>query len=290
MGSSDISPPHVPWWVVPLSTALLGLGVLSWDVTYVLMTRRSARTQSYGMPIAGLALNVGWEIVYALYVAEELLERAGFAVWLLLDLGLVWSTVRYAPLDWAATSPFVGRHAGAFLALMLLASCWGHFAFVSWWLANPGTGHGDKAGKWWRGVEGHDTTELAYWSAGFAQLFLSAASLAMLVVRGHSGGTGYTIWFFRFVGTVSGMVLCNGVLWWYWPEAHSYFTTSMGIFMCGLALICDLAYPVILWHVRKTEKMLPDGRLVRGPGGVGVQGDDEEEEKEDTETSKFKTQ
>jgi hypothetical protein len=55
-------------------------------------------------------------------------------------------------------------------------------------------GSGDKTGKWWRGREGYDTTELAFWSAGFAQLVSSACGLAMLVVRGHSGGTSYTIW------------------------------------------------------------------------------------------------
>lgn len=58
------------------------------------------------------------------------------------------------------------------------------------------------------------------------------------------------------------MGLCNGVLWWYWPEAHSYWTQPMSIFMCGLSLMCDVIYPYVLWRVRQTEIVLPDGRLV----------------------------
>jgi hypothetical protein len=194
MGFSDVAPAHAPPWLVPLSTVLLGAGVVFWDLTYILMTRRCLQTRSYGMPIVGLAINVSWEIVYGFYVAEELLERSGFVLWLLLDLGIVYTTVRFAPEEWSSTSPWVGRNMTWILALMLLVGCWGHFAFVSWWLAQPGTGFGDKSGKWWRGQEGYDTTELAFWSAGVSQVASSAGSLAMLIVRGHSGGTGYTIW------------------------------------------------------------------------------------------------
>lgn len=180
--------------MVPLSTVFLGAGVLFWDLTYILMTRRSLQTRSYGMPIVGLAINVSWEVVYGFYVAETVLERSGFILWLLLDLGLVYTTVRFAPEDWAGTNRWVGRNMTWILCAMFLVGCWGHLAFVSWWLSQPGTGFGDKTGKWWRGMEGYDQTELAYWSAGLAQMVASAGALAMLVVRGHSGGTGYLIW------------------------------------------------------------------------------------------------
>ncbi|KAK8105423.1 hypothetical protein PG999_008782 [Apiospora kogelbergensis] len=262
MGSSDIAPPHAPAWLVPLSTVFLGLGVLFWDMAYVLMTIRGIKTRSYGMPILGLAINVSWEIVYGFYVAEAAFERLGFAVWLLLDLGVIYTTVRFAPEAWAATSPSVGARMPWILALLVAVGCWGHYAFAAWWLARPGVGTGDKTGKWYYGRDGYDTTELAYWSAGVSQLVLSSASVAMLVVRGHSGGTGYAIWLCRFLGSLFGMGVCSGLLWWYWPEAHSYWTLPMSIFMCGLSFACDVAYPFVLWRVRQTEKMLPDGRLI----------------------------
>lgn len=194
MGSSDIAPAHVPTWVVPLSTAALGIGVLCWDAAYILMTLRSLKTKSYSMPLLGLALNVSWEIVYALYVCESPLETAGFTIWLILDIGVVYTTIKFAPYEWNRTSPWVGRHTAAILAVMTAVGCAGHFAFVSWWLSAPGIGHGDKSGKWYFGQDEYDTTELAYWSAGTAQLVASVGSLAMLLVRGHSGGTSYKIW------------------------------------------------------------------------------------------------
>lgn len=194
MGSSDMPPSHVPDWVIPLSTAALGVGVLCWDAAYILMTLRSLRTKSYSMPLLGLALNVSWEVVYALYVCEAPLETAGFTIWLLLDIGLIYTTIKFAPHEWNKTNPWVGRNMAAILGGMTAVGCVGHFAFVSWWLSRPGIGHGDKTGKWYFGQDKYDTTELAYWSAGVAQLVDSAGALAMLLVRGHSGGTSFVIW------------------------------------------------------------------------------------------------
>jgi hypothetical protein len=60
------------------------------------------------------------------------------------------------------------------------------------------------------------------------------------------------------------MGVTNGLLWWYWPEAHGFWASPFGIFICGLSFLCDTAFGVVLWEVRKTERTLPDGRLVRG--------------------------
>lgn len=72
--------------------------------------------------------------------------------------------------------------------------------------------------------------------------------------------------FCRTLGTICGMILCNGLLWWYWPAAHGYFLNPFGIFLSGTALMCDIIYPVVLYQVRKTEIVLADGRCVAGPG------------------------
>lgn len=65
-----------------------------------------------------------------------------------------------------------------------------------------------------------------------------------------------------------GMGATNGLLWWYWPEAHGFWTSPFSVFICGLSFICDALFGVVLCGVRKTERRLPDGRLVRG-GGEG---------------------
>ncbi|KXJ86526.1 hypothetical protein Micbo1qcDRAFT_126044 [Microdochium bolleyi] len=263
MGSSDIPPPHAPAWLIPAQVVLLGVGVLCWDITYILMHIRSRATKSSGMPLGGLAVNISWEIVYAFVAADTPLEQLGFATWLALDMLVVHGLVRHAETDWAGTSGFVGRHAGWLLMGMTAVGCVGHWAFVMSFFAAPVL-DGSKAGKFWRGREGFDTTELSFWSAGFAQGVCSAASLAQIVVRGHSGGTGYLIWAVRFAGSIFGLQLAPGMLWWYWPEAHQFWVSPMALFMSGFAILCDIAYPVVLWQVRKTEVQLPDGRLVAG--------------------------
>lgn len=194
MGLTDIAPLGAPQWLVPMSTAVLGAGVVFWDLTYILLTLRGLRDKSYGMPLAPLVINVSWEIVYALYVCEAVIEKIGFAIWLLLDIGVVYCTIIFAPREWASSSPWVGRNMAWILAVLVAIGCVGHFAFISWFLGTPGMGHGDKTGKWWRGHEGFDTSECAFWSAAVAQFVLSADSIAMLLIRRHSGGTSYLIW------------------------------------------------------------------------------------------------
>ncbi|KAK3313119.1 hypothetical protein B0H66DRAFT_632195 [Apodospora peruviana] len=264
MAISDVPPADCPPWLVPVHTLLLGIGVLCWDATYILMTRRALATKSYGMPLLALAVNLSWEMVYVFYVCEAVLETTGFFVWLLLDIGLVYTTIRFGPHDWKDSSPWVGRNIGCILGLLTAVGCVGHYTFAVWWLAEPGRGiGGDKRGKWWQGREGLDTTELAFWSAGLSQLNLSAGSVAMLLVRGHSGGTGYAIWFFRTMGTLFGLILDNAFMWWYWPAGYGFIVSPFAVFIWGTSMACDIVYPFLLWQVRRTELLLPDGRLVR---------------------------
>ncbi|KAK3386064.1 hypothetical protein B0H63DRAFT_394371 [Podospora didyma] len=264
MGSSDVPPDHCPSWLIPVHMACLGVGLVLWDATYILMTRRALVTKSYSMPLLALVINVSWELVYLFYVVEAAIETVGFAFWLLLDVGLIYTTLRFAPLDWKNSSPLVGRNMPMILALMTAIGCLGHYTFAAWWLAEPGMGSGDKAGKWHRGQEGFDTTELAFWSAAASQVAVSAGSVAMLVVRGHSGGTGYVIWLCRSVGSFVGLVGCNLLMYWYWPEAHGFIVNPFAVFLWGTATVCDIAYPFLLWQVRRSERVLSDGSLVRG--------------------------
>lgn len=64
------------------------------------------------------------------------------------------------------------------------------------------------------------------------------------------------------MGTIFGLFGNHILLWWYWPEAHRAIVNPLGIFLCGSAFLCDLVYPFVLYEIRKTEKALPDGRLV----------------------------
>ncbi|EWY84672.1 hypothetical protein FOYG_12093 [Fusarium oxysporum NRRL 32931] len=263
MGSSDIPPPSAPPWLVPASTACLSLGITFWLIAYILMIRRSLATNATPAPLVALGLNLGWEVVYAFGVCEAPIETYGFMLWLLLDIVVLYATLKTAPRSFAS-SPLIANNVALLLFLVFVAGVVGNGLFVWWWLKEPHRGYGIKWGKNWKGLEARDTTELAYWSAGVAQMIFSVSALAMLLQRGHSGGQSYAIWFCRFVGTVMGLPVSCGLMWWYWPEAHGFVFHPLGVFITGTSVICDLAYPFLLAYVRTREKVLPDGSLVDG--------------------------
>ena len=68
----------------------------------------------------------------------------------------------------------------------------------------------------------------------------------------------------RNLGSMTGMYMHYGWAWYFWREAHEYFMSPFGIFLWATGLVCDLIYPFVFYHIRKTEKVLPDGRKVRG--------------------------
>lgn len=190
MGSNDVPPPHVPSHVVPTCNLLLQTGGGLWTLCYVLYVRESFRSRSYGMPLFALALNLAWEVVYALYVAESPLEQCVFTVWLVIDCGMVYGMVKYTKYEWSH-APAIACRIGGIFAVMAVGAILGHWTFAKWWIENA---IGKREGKFYRGVVGPDTTELGFWSAALCQVHLSAASLCQLVVRQHSGGVSWAIW------------------------------------------------------------------------------------------------
>ena len=52
--------------------------------------------------------------------------------------------------------------------------------------------------------------------------------------------------------------------WYWWREANEYVMSPFAIFLCVIGFGCDLAYGAVLWQVKKTERVLEDGRKVRG--------------------------
>ena len=193
MGSSDIPPQSAPWWLIPASTACLGTGVVGWILCYILMTKRALETHATPMPLLALGINLSWEVIYAFYVTEMPLELAGFIMWLLFDIPVVYVTLKNTKYSFSA-APLIARNAGLLLGIMFASGLAFNYLFAWWWLVEPNRGHGLKTGKIWFGHENRDTTELAWWSAGVAKMTLSVASLSMLLHRGHSGGQSYGIW------------------------------------------------------------------------------------------------
>ncbi|KAI9651522.1 MAG: hypothetical protein M1829_002700 [Trizodia sp. TS-e1964] len=259
MGSNDVPPPHIPSHVVPMCNFFLQVGGGLWTLCYLLLARESFRSQSYGMPLFALALNIFWEVVYALYVTETALEKSVFALWLLIDCAMVYGMTEYAKHEWTH-SPDVARNIGAIFVAMAAAATLGHWTFAKWWIDNN---VGRREGKFYRGVVGPDTTELAFWSAAICQVYLSAAGLCQLVVRQHSGGVSWSIWGSRTLGSIIGFNFMYAWEWYFWREAHEYFMSPFAVFLWASSLLCDFIYPYALWRIKKSERVLLYGRKVQ---------------------------
>lgn len=61
-----------------------------------------------------------------------------------------------------------------------------------------------------------------------------------------------------------GLPVTCGLLWWYWPEAHDFVFHPLSVIMMTTIFACDLTYPILLAYVRRTERVLLDGRIVAG--------------------------
>lgn len=127
----------------------------------------------------------------------------------------------------------------------------GHWCFARWWLA---AGVGAHRGKTYGGRASADTTELGFWSATVCQAYLSAASLAQLLVRGHSRGVGWAVWATRALGTLLGLYAYYGFRWWFWPEGHEYVATPFALFLCGVGALADCLYPFALALIKAAER------------------------------------
>jgi hypothetical protein len=262
MTRHDVLPPHVSPSLRTYNDIFLGTGGLGYTFCYMLMTSQSLRDRTYSMPIFALSLNFAWELVFALFVAEEAREKAIFSIWLAIDLGLVYALFTYGANEWKH-APVVGRHVGKIFAGMLAWWCVVLYVVSQWWI-DPANPVNPKEGKAYKGIKGIDTDELGYWTALIAQVVLSFMSLAQIVVRQNSGGSSYKIWATRFIGSLSGLNVNYGYCWWVWPEAHGYVANPFAVVMMVSWVLADLAYFVVLYSVKQTEVVLPDGRKVKG--------------------------
>jgi hypothetical protein len=262
MTHNDILPPHVDPSVHTVSDVLLGVGGIGYTICYVLMTRQSVRDRTYAMPLFSLAFNFAWEIVFALFVAEEIRERVIFTIWMVIDVGLVYAVIAYGANEWKH-APVVGRNIGKIIMIMLAWWCVALYSVSMWWI-NPAAPVNPKDGKFYRGVAGIDVDELGYWTALVAQVFLSVMSLAQIVVRGNSRGSSYGIWVTRFVGSVAGLNMNYGFGWWVWPEAYGYVANPVAVVMMVTWVLADLGYLVALHGVKKLESMQAKGRKLKG--------------------------
>lgn len=267
LGSSVVPPPHVPSHVIPISDVLLQTGGVLWTVCYSLFVREGLRTRSYGMPMFAIANNVAMDAVFGLLLAADPFEQGGFATWLVIQFGLAYALLVYGGNEWGH-APGVRKRLPQIFLLMLAGCVAAHWSFARWWI---NSNIGLHRGKMYAGRLGPDMMELCFWDALVCQCYLSVASLCQLVVRGHSGGVSWSIWATRALGTATGMYAYYAWRWYFWPEAHDYFTNPFALLLGAVGFLADAVYPFVFAHVRRTERVLSDGRKVSGESPVGTE-------------------
>lgn len=186
MAFGETPPAHVSPWFTPVYEATFHFGGVCWTLCYLLIAREGLRTKSYGMPLLALANNFAWEMVYALWVVEEPLEKTAMTIWMLIDIPIIYSTIKHGQLEWAH-APGVKRNLNGILLSLTLLCAAAHFSWQYWWIGETIGATEEKPRP--------DLTQMAYWAVSFCQLLVSTSSLAMLLVRQHTRGVSWPIWY-----------------------------------------------------------------------------------------------
>jgi len=95
----------------------LGSGLL-WTLAYILILRRGWKDKTYGMPIAALAANLGWEFLFSFVLPHKAPQLQVNYVWFLFDLGLLWQCARFG--KWEQRHPWVRKNFFLILPASLL--------------------------------------------------------------------------------------------------------------------------------------------------------------------------
>ncbi len=166
-----------------LITTLTLVSGISWTIVYIDHINRGLRDKTCGMPFFALAFNITWEFIYAFLIYQGLpLQRVVNLIWLLLDLGILYTYFRFGPQE------FPRAYAGYFIPWSLAALA---AAFLTLYVAGsefPGTRGGT-------------------YSAFAQNLMMSILFIAMLVRRGDVRGQSMYIALFKWIGTLAPTIL-----------------------------------------------------------------------------------
>nr|A0A2I6PJ07.1 RecName: Full=Terpene cyclase nodB; AltName: Full=Nodulisporic acid biosynthesis cluster protein B [Hypoxylon pulicicidum]AUM60064.1 indole diterpene cyclase [Hypoxylon pulicicidum] len=208
---------------------VFGMGVC-WLINYAGMIYTSLQEQTYSMAPLALCCNFAWEMVYGLiYPSKSRIEQGVFLAGLVVNLGVMYTAIRFAPNEWAH-APLVMNNITLIFALGVLGSLTGHLALAA--EIGPALGYS--------------------WGAVACQLLLSVGGFCQLLGRSSSRGASYTLWLSRFIG--SGCVVGFAILrYMYWSEAFNWLNSPLVLWSLGVFIAVDSLYGICLWNVKKYE-------------------------------------
>ncbi|KAG2007964.1 hypothetical protein GB937_008157 [Aspergillus fischeri] len=230
-GWSDISsaPPQYREVAWIANWALLAQG-LGWSINYLAMIYQSYKDRTYGMAILPLCCNFAWEFVYSvIYPSHNSAERAVLTTWMILNLFLMYTAIKFAPNEWQH-APLVRQCLPWIFPVAIAAFTAGHLALAT----TVGVG------------------KAANWGAFLCFELLTSGAVCQLMSRGSSRGASYTIWLSRFLGSYIGGIFLH-VRETHWPQEFGWISHP---FVAWHGLMCfslDIAYVVFLWRIRRQE-------------------------------------
>ena len=193
------------------------LSGLAWTIVYIEAIRVGFRDKSYAMPVAALALNIGWESIYAVHGLTSISPQTfvNFA-WALLDVVIV---VTYFRFGRSELPKFVTRPLFIGWSVVVFGSA---FAVQALFIGQFG----------W--------TDAARYSAFLQNVLMSGLFIALLVARRGTRGQSMIIAVAKWIGTLAPTILI-GVL------GNLPFITGLGI----LCSVFDLIYIGLLWWAKR---------------------------------------
>ncbi len=216
----------------PSQLVLPALGLLFWFLVYVLMWRRGAKDRTYGMPVAALCVNVAWETIFTFCFDTPTVFKVGNGLWLLVDLGVLYTCFKYGPADFA--SPLARRWLRPALPVILLAAGAVELGFI----------HAFK--DFYGGF-----------SATFTTMLLSAQLIAMILRRNSVQGQSLYIALCVLAGNVAGYFMNRMAQQTVAPDLSVLWIQVSNAFIVA----CNFVYIGLYLHVAKRDGVDPWRRL-----------------------------
>ncbi len=190
------------------------VGGVAWTVVYVDAIRIGFRQRTYAIPVAALALNFAWEVVYTVQGFQDVdVQTFVTATWALADVVIVVTFFRFGR---AELPGFVSRGLFVGWSVLLFGTA---FAVQLLFLEQFGA---------------HDAPR---YSAFLQNVLMSGLFVAMFVARRGLRGQSRTIAVAKLVGTGANTVLFG-------PIEGSVFVLGLGI----LCAVLDAVYVWLVWR------------------------------------------
>ena len=204
------------------------LSGLAWSIVYIDAIRIGLRDKTYAMPFWALALNIAWEFLYATFG----LKAAGFTeqiainfIWFLLDIGLLYTYIRFGKKHF----PFMLQKSwfGAWTLLILATAFIIQYSFI------------------------HEFGLLmgAVYSAFLQNLLMSVLFIGMLAQRNSSEGQSLLIAIAKCIGTLAPTILMGAL-----GMKNLMLANPLVLVIGGLIFFFDLLYIWLLLKTRGKEK------------------------------------